>query len=53
MMVYNTQDYWVFGLCPSFGFLKISNEHISVTGSVSILKWGVKDAYSVGSIRQS
>jgi hypothetical protein len=21
-MVYNTQDYWVFGLCPSFGILK-------------------------------
>jgi hypothetical protein len=21
-MVYNTQDYWVFGLCPSSGILK-------------------------------
>jgi hypothetical protein len=21
-MVYNTQDYWVFGLCPSSGTLK-------------------------------
>jgi hypothetical protein len=22
MMVYNNQDYWVFGLCPSSGILK-------------------------------
>jgi hypothetical protein len=27
MMVYNNQDYWVFGLCPSSGILKDTKEH--------------------------
>jgi hypothetical protein len=25
MMVYNTQNYWVFGLCPSSGILNLEN----------------------------
>jgi hypothetical protein len=38
-MVYNTQDYWVFGLLPSFGILKNTKEHnVSETGSVSVLR---------------
>jgi hypothetical protein len=35
-MVYNTRDYWVFGLCPPSGILRNTNEHsVSETGSVS------------------
>jgi hypothetical protein len=38
-MVPDTQDYWVFGLCPSSGILKNTKEHnISETGSVSDLR---------------
>jgi hypothetical protein len=25
-MIYNTWDYWVFGLCPSSGILKNTND---------------------------
>jgi hypothetical protein len=33
-MVYNTQDYWVFGLCPASGILNNIKEHnVSETGS--------------------
>jgi hypothetical protein len=41
-MVYNTQIYWVFGLCPSSGFFLNNNEkhNVSETGSVSVLRWG-------------
>jgi hypothetical protein len=43
-MVYNTQDYWVFGLRPSSGILKNTKEHnVSETGSVSVLMWEVGD----------
>jgi hypothetical protein len=31
----NTQNYWVFGLCPSSGILKDTKEKVSETGSVS------------------
>jgi hypothetical protein len=39
-MVYNTQRYWVFGLCPSSGFFLNNNEKhkVSETGSVSVLR---------------
>jgi hypothetical protein len=39
-MVYNTQRYWVFGLCPSSGFFLNNNEkrNVSETGSVSVLR---------------
>jgi hypothetical protein len=35
-MVYNTQRYWVFGLCPLSGFFLNNNEkhNVSETGSV-------------------
>jgi hypothetical protein len=49
----NGQDYWVFGLCPSFSILKNAKVHVSETGSVSVLKCGVGDTYSVGSVRKS
>jgi hypothetical protein len=38
MMVYNTENYWVSGLCPSSSILNTS-KHISETGSVSVLGW--------------
>jgi hypothetical protein len=34
MMVYNTQNYWVFGLGPSVSILKIRDHNIAETGSV-------------------
>jgi hypothetical protein len=43
-MVYNPQVYWVFGLRPSSG--------VSETGSVSVLRYGVTDTYSVGYVRK-
>jgi hypothetical protein len=35
-VVYNTQNYWIFGLCPSSGILEI-RIHVLETGSASIL----------------
>jgi hypothetical protein len=37
-MVYNTQRYWVFGLCPSSGFFLNNNEkhNVSETGYYSL-----------------
>jgi hypothetical protein len=47
-MVYNTQNYWVFGLCPSSGILSTRKHKVSGTTSVSVLiEEG--DTYSVGS----
>jgi hypothetical protein len=38
-MVYNTQDYWGFGLFPLSNILENTNEHnILETGLVSILR---------------
>jgi hypothetical protein len=38
-MVYNTQDYWVSGLCPSPRIVRNAKEHnVSETGSVSVLR---------------
>jgi hypothetical protein len=34
-MVYNTQNYWVFGLCPSSGILETRKHNVSETGYVS------------------
>jgi hypothetical protein len=36
-MVYNTQNYWVFGLRPSSGILKTREPNVLETGSVSVL----------------
>jgi hypothetical protein len=40
MMVYNIQNYWVFGLCPSSGILSTRTHNVLETRSVSILRWG-------------
>jgi hypothetical protein len=38
-MVYNTRDYWVFGLFPSYGILKNTTEkNVLETGSFSVLR---------------
>jgi hypothetical protein len=34
-IVYNTQDYWVSGLCPSSGILNAREHNVSETGPVS------------------
>jgi hypothetical protein len=39
-MVYNTQNHWVFGLCPLSGILESRKHNISETGSVSVLGGG-------------
>jgi hypothetical protein len=44
----NTQNYCVLGLCPSSG---IRRHNVSETESVSVLRWGGGDTYSVGSLR--
>jgi hypothetical protein len=41
-MVYNTQNYWFFGLCPSSGILETRKHDVSETGSVSVLRWAEK-----------
>jgi hypothetical protein len=41
MMVYNTQNYWIFGLSPTSGIQKKTKEHnVSDTGSLSVLRRG-------------
>jgi hypothetical protein len=38
-MVYNTQNCWVFALCPSSSILNNTKEHnVSEIGSVSVLR---------------
>jgi hypothetical protein len=39
-MVHNTQNYWLFGLCPSSGILKTREHIVSEIGSVSVLRKG-------------
>jgi hypothetical protein len=55
MMVYNTQNYWVFGLCPSSGILKIRKHKVSENESDSFPGEGKgeADTYIVGSFRTS
>jgi hypothetical protein len=48
-MVYNTQNYWVSGLCPSSEILNIRKHNVSETGSVPVLMLGEGDTYFVGS----
>jgi hypothetical protein len=38
-MVYNTENYRVFGLCPSSGILKAREHNVSETGIVSVQRW--------------
>jgi hypothetical protein len=51
-MVYDTQNYWAFGLCPLSGIQKTREHNISETGSVSNIRWE-GDTYSVESLRKS
>jgi hypothetical protein len=39
-MVYNTQNYWGFGLCPSSGFLKAGEHDVSEIWSFSFIRSG-------------
>jgi hypothetical protein len=51
-MVYNTQNhcfFWGGGFCPSSGILETRKHNVSETGSVSVLRLGGEDTYSVGS----
>jgi hypothetical protein len=53
-MVYNAQNYWVFGLFPSSGILETTKHDVSETGSVSVLRLrGEEDTYSVGPLSKS
>lgn len=39
--MYNTQDYWVLGLCPSSGVIKNTKEYnVSENWSASFFRWG-------------
>jgi hypothetical protein len=49
-MVYNTQNYWGFGLCPSFNIVETRKHNISKTGSVSALKG---DTYFFGALERA
>jgi hypothetical protein len=52
-MMYNTQNYWVFGLCPSSGILETRKHSISETGSVSVLRWGGKTPTLLGPLERA
>jgi hypothetical protein len=47
MVVYNTQNYWGFGLFPSSIILE-TRKHVLETGSASILRWGGKTPTQLG-----
>jgi hypothetical protein len=47
-MGYTTQSYLVSGLCQSFGILNTRKHNDSETGSVSILRWGVRTSAQLG-----
>jgi hypothetical protein len=49
-----TQRYWVFGLCPSFGFFLNNNGKTQRFGNLISFRPQVReDTYSVGSLRKS
>jgi hypothetical protein len=53
-MVYNTQRYWVFGLCPSSGFFLNNNEKIQRVGNWICFRPQVReDTYSGGPLRKT
>jgi hypothetical protein len=50
-MYFGPQNYWIFGLFPSYGILGTRKHDLSETGSVSVLRLrGGEDTYSVGSL---
>jgi hypothetical protein len=50
-MVYNTQNYWVFGLCPSSGILETRKHTVSESDLFLSSSEG-GDTYSVRSLRK-
>jgi hypothetical protein len=48
-----TQNYWVFGLFPSSGILENRKHDVSETGTLSVLRRGKEDTYSVVPLRKS
>jgi hypothetical protein len=52
-MVYNTQNYWVFGLRPSSGILKTREHNVSGTGFVSVLRSGERHTSVERGVRKS
>jgi hypothetical protein len=48
--MFNSQNYWVFGLCPSSGILKSKFRKLDLFPSSGE---GVEGTYFVGSIRNS
>jgi hypothetical protein len=50
-MVYNTQNYLVFGLRPLSGILETRKDNVS--GCFRPLVGGGEDTYSLGSLRKS
>jgi hypothetical protein len=51
-MVYNTQNYLVFGLCPSSGILENRKHDVSETGCVSVLRWRGKTPTQLGPLKK-
>jgi hypothetical protein len=49
----NTQNYWISGLCPSSEILNSRKHNVSETGSVSVLRRGEGDTFSVESFRRA
>jgi hypothetical protein len=52
-MVYNTQNYWIFGLCPSSGILETRKHNVSETGSVSVLRWREETPILLGPLERA
>jgi hypothetical protein len=48
----NTQDYWVFRLLPSAGFLETRKHDVSETVSVYVLGWGGKTPTQLGPLER-
>jgi hypothetical protein len=51
MLVYNTQNHSVSGLCPLSGIVKSAECNVSEIGS-PVLRQGEADTYSVRSLRK-
>jgi hypothetical protein len=52
-MVYNTHNYWVFGLFPSSGILENRKHDVSETACFRPQVKGAEDTYSVGPLGKS
>jgi hypothetical protein len=52
-MVYNTQNYSVFGLFPSSDILETRKQDVSETGSVSVLRWGGMTPTQLGPLERA